>query len=148
MPTRTPLALFLEQIRSILQTLAHHAQEIERIIRLKFNSCPGAMPRETHYLTMLYHQVCPYESNTLRWPILISSEVRHRCNASPTSFSFERKIRVLGKPRRRELGQLFGSNRHSHLCWHQIRSEDSSNIVSGVQHVRCVLSTSMRADID
>ncbi|OAA35555.1 C6 transcription factor [Metarhizium rileyi] len=56
LPTRTPLTSFLEQTRSILHTLAHHAQEIGRIIRLKFDNSPGAMPRETHYLTMLYHQ--------------------------------------------------------------------------------------------
>lgn len=60
LPARTPLTSFLEQTRSILHTLAHHAQEIERIIRLKFDNSPGAMPRETHYLTMLYHQVRPH----------------------------------------------------------------------------------------
>ena len=56
-PAQTSLVSFLEQTRSILHTLAHHAQEIERIIGLKFEKSPGAMPKETHYVTMLYHQV-------------------------------------------------------------------------------------------
>ncbi|KAI9147101.1 Proline utilization trans-activator [Paramyrothecium foliicola] len=48
---------FLEQTRSILHTLVHHAQEIERIIHLKLQNSVGTMPRGTRYLTMLYHQV-------------------------------------------------------------------------------------------
>lgn len=56
-PDMTPLVTFLEQTRSILHTLAYHAQEIESIVALKFNNSLGSMPRGTHYLTMLYHQV-------------------------------------------------------------------------------------------
>ncbi|KAI2462765.1 hypothetical protein F4781DRAFT_419001 [Annulohypoxylon bovei var. microspora] len=54
-PHITPLGTFLEQTRSILHTLAHHAQEIEKIISLLQNSV-GTMPRDTSYLTLMYHQ--------------------------------------------------------------------------------------------
>ncbi|KAM5360787.1 hypothetical protein ACJZ2D_013533 [Fusarium nematophilum] len=55
-PEKTPLGVFLEQTRSILHTLAHHAQEIERIIFLKFKDTVDTMPRGTRYITLLYHQ--------------------------------------------------------------------------------------------
>ncbi|KAF4978258.1 hypothetical protein FZEAL_5364 [Fusarium zealandicum] len=55
-PDKTPLGAFLEQTRSILHTLAHHAQEIERIIGLKFQNLVDTMPRGTRYITLLYHQ--------------------------------------------------------------------------------------------
>lgn len=54
-PHIIPLGTFLEQTRSILHTLAHHAQEIEKIIRLLQNSV-GTMPRDTRHLTLMYHQ--------------------------------------------------------------------------------------------
>ncbi|KAI1394410.1 fungal-specific transcription factor domain-containing protein [Hypoxylon trugodes] len=54
-PKITPLATFLEQTRSILHTLAHQAQEIERIVCLMQNSV-GTMPRDTRHLTLMYHQ--------------------------------------------------------------------------------------------
>ncbi|KAM0187692.1 hypothetical protein ACHAPI_011012 [Fusarium lateritium] len=48
---------FLEQTKAILRTLAHHAQEIERIISLKFKDNTGdTMPRGTKYIMLLYHQ--------------------------------------------------------------------------------------------
>jgi proline utilization trans-activator len=56
-PGVTELAVFLEQTRSILHTLAHHAQEIERIIGVKVQKSAGTMPRDTRLLTLLYHQV-------------------------------------------------------------------------------------------
>ncbi|KAI8669806.1 hypothetical protein NCS57_00796800 [Fusarium keratoplasticum] len=55
-PEKTPLVTFLEQTRAILHTLAHHAQEIERIITLKFQNSVDTMPRGTRYITLLYHQ--------------------------------------------------------------------------------------------
>ncbi|KAI5925663.1 fungal-specific transcription factor domain-containing protein [Camillea tinctor] len=55
-PNVTPLETFLEQTRSILHTLAHHAQEIEKIMRLKLQNCIGSLPRGICYLTLLYHQ--------------------------------------------------------------------------------------------
>ncbi|OTB00947.1 hypothetical protein M426DRAFT_225408 [Hypoxylon sp. CI-4A] len=54
-PNITPLDAFLEQTRTILHTLAHHAQEIEKIISLLQNSV-GSMPRDTRHLTLMYHQ--------------------------------------------------------------------------------------------
>ncbi|KAI1453549.1 fungal-specific transcription factor domain-containing protein [Annulohypoxylon moriforme] len=54
-PNIIPLATFLEQTRSILHTLAHHAQEIEKIISLLQNSI-GTMPRDMRHLTLMYHQ--------------------------------------------------------------------------------------------
>ncbi|KAF4497781.1 C6 transcription factor [Fusarium agapanthi] len=55
-PEKTPLDQFLEQTKAILHTLAHHAQEIERIISLKFKNSVDTMPRGTKYITLLYHQ--------------------------------------------------------------------------------------------
>ncbi|KAG5657394.1 hypothetical protein KAF25_005958 [Fusarium avenaceum] len=56
-PEKTPLGQFLEQTKAILRTLAHHAQEIERIISLKFkNNTVDTMPRGTKYIMLLYHQ--------------------------------------------------------------------------------------------
>lgn len=57
-PGVTQLAMFLEQTRSILRTLAHHAQQIEKIIGFKFLKSAGTIPRDTRLLTLLYHQVC------------------------------------------------------------------------------------------
>ncbi|KAL7945565.1 fungal-specific transcription factor domain-containing protein [Trichoderma barbatum] len=69
-PTITPLATFLEQTRSILHTLAHHAQEIERIINLKLESSVGTIPRSTSYLTLLYHQCVIVATRPLLFSIL------------------------------------------------------------------------------
>ncbi|KAI1068495.1 hypothetical protein LB507_004286, partial [Fusarium sp. FIESC RH6] len=55
-PEKTPLDQFLEQTRAILHTLAHHAQEIEKIISMKFQNSVDTMPRGTKYITLLYHQ--------------------------------------------------------------------------------------------
>nr|CEG04989.1 unnamed protein product [Fusarium clavum] len=55
-PEKTPLDQFLEQTRAILHTLAHHAQEIEKIISMKFRNSVDTMPRGTKYITLLYHQ--------------------------------------------------------------------------------------------
>ncbi|OHW99443.1 zn 2cys6 transcription factor [Colletotrichum incanum] len=53
---KTPLGEFLEATRSILHTLAGHAQEIERITRLKFQNSVDTMPKVTRGITLLYHQ--------------------------------------------------------------------------------------------
>lgn len=55
-PTKTSLATYLEQTRSTLQSLAHHAQEIEKIICLKFQDSVDTMPKGTRHITLLYHQ--------------------------------------------------------------------------------------------
>ncbi|KAH6976653.1 C6 transcription factor [Ilyonectria destructans] len=67
-PGVTKLATFLEQTRSILHTLAHHAQDIERIISTKFQNFAGTMPRDTRLLTLLYHQCVIFASR----PLLLS----------------------------------------------------------------------------
>ncbi|KAF9873723.1 hypothetical protein CkaCkLH20_08833 [Colletotrichum karsti] len=53
---KTPLGEFLEETRSILHTLAGHAQEIERITRVKFQNSVDTMPKGTRDITLLYHQ--------------------------------------------------------------------------------------------
>lgn len=55
-PMRTSLATYLEQTRSTLQTLAHHAQDIEKITALKFHDSMDTMPKDTRHITLLYHQ--------------------------------------------------------------------------------------------
>ncbi|KAK2609151.1 hypothetical protein QQS21_002233 [Conoideocrella luteorostrata] len=53
---RTQLGMFLETTRSILQSLAGYAQEIENIFQQKFKSSVDAMSKETRHITLLYHQ--------------------------------------------------------------------------------------------
>ncbi|OAQ58895.1 C6 transcription factor [Pochonia chlamydosporia 170] len=67
-PGVTELAVFLEQTRSILHTLAHHAQEIEKIISIKFQKSAGTMPRDTRLLTLLYRQCVIFATR----PLLLS----------------------------------------------------------------------------
>lgn len=67
-PNRIPLDLFLEQTRSILHTLAHHAQEIERIFRVKFHNSAGTMPRDSRFLALLYHKCVIFATR----PLLLS----------------------------------------------------------------------------
>ncbi|KAJ6442455.1 C6 transcription factor [Purpureocillium lavendulum] len=67
-PSVTELATFLDQTRSILHTLAHHAQDIERIISTKFHKSAGTMPRDTRLLTLLYHQCVIFATR----PLLLS----------------------------------------------------------------------------
>lgn len=44
--------------RSILHTLADHAQEVEKIIHVRFSNFVDTMPKGTRHVTLLYHQVC------------------------------------------------------------------------------------------
>ncbi|KAH0440420.1 hypothetical protein CcaCcLH18_02444 [Colletotrichum camelliae] len=53
---KTPLGKFLEETKSILYTLAGHAQEIEKITRVKFQNSVDTMPKGTRDITLLYHQ--------------------------------------------------------------------------------------------
>ncbi|PYH86155.1 hypothetical protein BO82DRAFT_388845 [Aspergillus uvarum CBS 121591] len=54
---KTQLGTFLDKTKSILQTLAGHAREIEKIIYRKFQNSIDTMPRGTRHITLLYHQV-------------------------------------------------------------------------------------------
>lgn len=51
------LGTFLETIRSILHSMAGHAQEIETIFELNFKNSVDTMSKETRHITLLYHQV-------------------------------------------------------------------------------------------
>ncbi|PYI17868.1 Zn(II)2Cys6 transcription factor, partial [Aspergillus violaceofuscus CBS 115571] len=53
---KTQLGTFLDKTKSILQTLAGHAREIEKIIYQKFQNSIDTMPRGTRHITLLYHQ--------------------------------------------------------------------------------------------
>ncbi|KAK7229301.1 hypothetical protein V2G26_001471 [Clonostachys chloroleuca] len=53
---KTELGAFLEKTKSILHTLAGHAQEIEEIIHAKFHNSVAAMSQGTRHITLLYHQ--------------------------------------------------------------------------------------------
>ncbi|KAH9238184.1 hypothetical protein K456DRAFT_1747775 [Colletotrichum gloeosporioides 23] len=53
---KTPLGKFLEETKSILHTLAGHAQKIEKITRVKFQNSVDTMPKGTRDITLLYHQ--------------------------------------------------------------------------------------------
>ncbi|RAH71354.1 Zn(II)2Cys6 transcription factor [Aspergillus aculeatinus CBS 121060] len=53
---KTQLGTFLDKTKSILQTLAGHAREIEKIIYRKFQNSIDTMPRGTRHITLLYHQ--------------------------------------------------------------------------------------------
>jgi hypothetical protein len=54
---RTQLNVFLDTTKSILQTLAGHAQEVEKIIHATFRNSVDSMPRGTRHITLLYHHV-------------------------------------------------------------------------------------------
>ncbi|KAL1852220.1 hypothetical protein Plec18167_006034 [Paecilomyces lecythidis] len=53
---KTPLGTFLEKTKSILQTMAGHAQEIESIIHSKSQQSVETMPKGTRYISLLYHE--------------------------------------------------------------------------------------------
>ncbi|QQK40055.1 Zn(II)2Cys6 transcription factor [Penicillium digitatum] len=53
---RTTLGVFLDTTRSILETLAGCAQEVERLIHLQFRNSMDTMPNSTQHITLLYHQ--------------------------------------------------------------------------------------------
>ncbi|KAL1874768.1 hypothetical protein VTK73DRAFT_187 [Phialemonium thermophilum] len=67
-PNQTPLDQFLDQTRSVLHTLAHHALEIERIFRVKFQNSVGTMPRDGRFLALLYHKCVIFATR----PLLLS----------------------------------------------------------------------------
>lgn len=54
---KTQLNAFLDTTRSILRTLAGHAQEVEKIIHVRFRNSVDTLPRGTRHTTLLYHQV-------------------------------------------------------------------------------------------
>ncbi|KAB8263078.1 hypothetical protein BDV32DRAFT_136151 [Aspergillus pseudonomiae] len=53
---KTQVGSFLEMTRSTLQTLAGHAQEVEKIIHVRFSNSVDTMPKGTRHITLLYHQ--------------------------------------------------------------------------------------------
>lgn len=57
---QTQLGVFLEATRSILHTMAGHAQELENIIQVNLPNLveTETMPRGTRHVTLLYHKVC------------------------------------------------------------------------------------------
>ncbi|PLB53595.1 Zn(II)2Cys6 transcription factor [Aspergillus steynii IBT 23096] len=67
---KTALGTFLEKTRSILQTMAGHAQEIENIIHLKFQNSVDTMPRGTRHITLLYHQCVIFATRPLLLSVL------------------------------------------------------------------------------
>ena len=48
--------MFLDSTRTILQSLAGHAKEIEHVIAIKFGNMVPTMPKSTRHTTLLYHQ--------------------------------------------------------------------------------------------
>ncbi|KAH6658848.1 Zn(II)2Cys6 transcription factor [Plectosphaerella plurivora] len=67
---RSPISVFLEKTRFILQTLAGHAQEIEQIITLKFGNSLETMPKGTRHITLLYHQCVIVATRPLLYSVL------------------------------------------------------------------------------
>ncbi|KAF4893971.1 hypothetical protein CGCFRS4_v006771 [Colletotrichum fructicola] len=55
-PTKTSLATYVEQTKSTLHTLAQYAQELENIMRVKFQTSVDTVPRGMRHITLLYHQ--------------------------------------------------------------------------------------------
>ncbi|PYI20213.1 hypothetical protein BO99DRAFT_383021 [Aspergillus violaceofuscus CBS 115571] len=53
---RTQLHVFLDTTKSILQTLAGYAHEMEEIIQIRLRNSLDTMPRGTQHITLLYHQ--------------------------------------------------------------------------------------------
>ncbi|RAH44558.1 Zn(II)2Cys6 transcription factor [Aspergillus brunneoviolaceus CBS 621.78] len=66
---RTQLHVFLDTTKSILQTLAGYAQEMEEIIQIRLRNSLDTMPRGTQHITLLYHQCVIVATR----PLLLSS---------------------------------------------------------------------------
>ena len=54
---KTQLGTFLEITRNILETMARHGEEIEKLILPNFHTSMDNVPQETRHLILLYHQV-------------------------------------------------------------------------------------------
>lgn len=54
---KTQLGTFLEITRNILETMARHAEEIEKLIHPNFHSSMDSVSQETRHTILLYHQV-------------------------------------------------------------------------------------------
>lgn len=54
---KTQLGTFLEITRNILETMARHGEEIEKLILPNFHSSMDSVPQETRHTILLYHQV-------------------------------------------------------------------------------------------
>ncbi|KAL5361712.1 fungal-specific transcription factor domain-containing protein [Aspergillus floccosus] len=53
---KTRLGRFLEITRNILQTMAKHAEEIEKMLHVNFQGSMDNVPQETRHIILLYHQ--------------------------------------------------------------------------------------------
>ncbi|KAH8691419.1 fungal-specific transcription factor domain-containing protein [Talaromyces proteolyticus] len=53
---QTQLGTFLEITRSILETMARYAEEIEKMIHINFHGSMDNVPEETRHTILLYHQ--------------------------------------------------------------------------------------------
>lgn len=80
---KTPLGEFLGATKSILHTLAGHAQEIQRITRSKYQNSVDTMPKGTRGVTLLYHQV-----GTLCFVVM--------CNQGHCTYLAHRSVRHYG----------------------------------------------------
>lgn len=54
---KTQLGRFLEITRNILHAMAKHAEEIEKMMQISFQSSMDNVPQEMRHLILLYHQV-------------------------------------------------------------------------------------------
>jgi hypothetical protein len=54
---KTQLVAFLDITRSILETMAKYAEEIENMINTNFHGSGDNVPEETRHTILLYHQV-------------------------------------------------------------------------------------------
>ncbi|OJJ33588.1 hypothetical protein ASPWEDRAFT_115897 [Aspergillus wentii DTO 134E9] len=53
---KTQLGVFLDTTRSILHSLAGHAEEVERMVHSRFRNSVDRTPNGTRHITLLYHQ--------------------------------------------------------------------------------------------
>lgn len=56
---KTPLDKFLDITRSILETMARYAEEIENMIDVSLHGSQDNLPEESRRTILLYHQVRP-----------------------------------------------------------------------------------------
>lgn len=58
---KTQLGEFLNITRNILETMARHADEIEKMIHVDFDgSMSSSVPQESRHTILLYHQVLAF----------------------------------------------------------------------------------------
>ena len=84
---KTQLVQFLESTRSILQTLAGHAQEIEKLVHIDPQNSVEIISRGTRHIALLYHQVSRRAQHAISCQFVTDHVLAVRDNCNTTTFT-------------------------------------------------------------